>query len=186
MASRQYVALLRGINVGGKNIIKMNDLKICFEKAGFGDVVTFIQSGNVLFAADELNAAKLTAKVEKALSATFHYTSRVVVRSHEQMQETVGNAPRGFGQNDAYKYNVIFLKEPLEAREVLKAVSTKEGVDEATGKDGALYFATLKTRATSSHLPRLIGTPIYQNMTIRNWNTTARLLALMDVRAKAV
>jgi uncharacterized protein (DUF1697 family) len=186
MASHQYVALLRGINVGGKNIIKMADLKVCFENAGFGDVVTFIQSGNVLFATDELNAPKLTTKVEKALSAAFHYESRVVIRSHKQMQDTVRNAPRGFGQSDAYRYNVIFLKEPLKAGEALSAVSTKEGVDEATGKDGALYFATLKSAAASSHLPRLVGTPIYRNMTIRNWNTTAKLLALMDARAKTV
>jgi uncharacterized protein (DUF1697 family) len=186
MASHHYVALLRGINVGGKNIIKMTDVRVCFEKAGFSDVVTFIQSGNVLFAADELNPAKLTAKVEQALSATFRYASRVVVRSHKRMQETVRNAPSGFGQSDAYRYNVIFLKEPLKASEALKVVSTKEGVDEATGKDGALYFATLKAKAASSHLPRIVGTAIYRNMTIRNWNTTAKLLALMDARAKTV
>ena len=65
-----YVALLRGINVGGSNLIRMVALKACFEAKGFRDVATYIQSGNVLFTASRGNQATLTGRIEKALSKT--------------------------------------------------------------------------------------------------------------------
>jgi|SRR3990172_201302 len=177
----RYVALLRGINVGGKNLIKMADLKACFEALGFMDVSTYIQSGNVLFSADESDQAMLTSRVEEALSKTFNYKLRVVVRSHEQMKEIVGRAPKDFGSDPAtYRYDVIFLKEPLTADQAMESVSTREGVDQAFAGTGVLYFMRLISRASQSHLTRIIGTPVYQSMTIRNWNTTTKLLNMME------
>lgn len=181
----QYVALLRGINVGGKNLIKMTDLKACFETLEFEDVRTYIQSGNVLFRTTQSAQAKLAQQIEKALSETFQYPSVVVVRSHKQLKEIVANAPEGFGsQPDLYRYDVIFLKEPLTVKEAMKSVSTKEGVDEAFSGKGVLYFSRLMSRATQSRLTRIIGTPVYQYMTIRNWSTTTRLLDMMEPPAK--
>lgn len=176
----QYVALLRGINVGGNNLIKMPALKACFEDLGFEDVRTYIQSGNVLFRAQGSNAA-LTNQIETALSKTFDYESRVVVRSHKQMQEIVSNAPEGFGSDPAtYRYDVLFLKEPLTAARAMKDVTTKAGVDRAFAGKGVLYFSRLISKATQSHLSRIVSMPIYQSITVRNWNTTTKLLSLMD------
>lgn len=183
MADTQYLVLLRGINVGGKNIIKMMDLKACFESMGFSDVATFIQSGNVLLASSEKDKVKLTKKIEKVLSENFSYKSRVVVISHQELKRIVQQAPKGFGTEPAkYRCDVIFLKEPLTAKEAMKDVSLKEGVDAAYAGKGALYFSRLDSRASQSRLPRIIALPIYQNMTIRNWNTTVKLLALMENR----
>jgi len=181
MTETQYLALLRGINVGGNNIIKMADLKTCFENMGFSNVLTYIQSGNVLFKSAEKDTAKLTKKIETGLSERFRYESRLVVITHKQLKQVVEAAPRGFGKGPAtFRYDVIFLKEPLTPKEAMKSVSTKEGVDNAyTGKD-VLYFSRLISRATQSRLPRIAGLPVYQNMTIRNWNTTTKLLALME------
>src|ERR1041384_8279930 len=128
----QYVALLRGINVGGKNLIKMTALKASFEELGFTDVFTYIQSGNVLFSAASSGQAQLTKQIEEALSEAFTYESRVVVRSLKQMKEIVNGAPKGFGSDPAtYRCDVIFLKEPLTAAKAMKSVTTKEGVDQA-------------------------------------------------------
>ena len=175
-----YVALLRGINVGGSNLIRMPALKACFEAEGFSDVATYIQSGNVLFTANRANQRALTARIEKALSRTFAYQSRVVVRSFEQMKATVEKAPKGFGREPAaYRYDVIFLKDPLTPDEAMKSVRPNPGVDRVFAGDGVLYFSRLISRAAQSHLSRVVGTPAYQNMTIRNWNTTAKLLDAM-------
>jgi len=181
MADTHYIALLRGINVGGKNIIKMADLKACFESMGFSDVVTYIQSGNVVFKSAEKDKTKLTNKIEKGLSERFNYTSRMVAVTHKELKKVVEGAPKGFGKDPAtFRYDVIFLKEPLTPKEAMKSVSIKEGVDNAyIGKD-VLYFSRLISRATQSHLTRIIGLPVYQSMTIRNWNTTTKLLALME------
>ena len=176
-----YVALLRGINVGGKNLIKMTDLKICLEDLGFKDVHTYIQSGNVLFNAAGSDQAKLTRQVEDALSKSFDYEARVVVRSRRQMKDVVTHAPKGFGSDPAtYRYDVIFLKEPLTAAKAMESVTTKEGVDQAFAGKGVLYFSRLISRASQSHLARIITMPVYKSMTIRNWNTTTKLLNMME------
>ena len=177
----QYAALLRGINVGGKNLIRMTELKACFEALGFKNVSTYIQSGNVLFSADKSARTRLTIQVEEALSKTFNYKSRVVVRSYKEMKNIVSDAPKGFGSDPAtYRYDVIFLKEPLTAARAMKSVTTKEGVDQAFAGKGVLYFSRLISRAAQSHLTRIITMPVYQSMTIRNWNTTTKLLKLME------
>lgn len=181
MAQTQYLALLRGINVGGNNIIKMADLKACFESMGLMDVVTYIQSGNVIFKSAEKDNAKLTMKIEIGLSERFDYEARLVVISHKQLKRAVDESPRGFGKEpDKFRYDAIFLKEPLTAKEAMKSISVKEGVDNAYAGKDVLYFSRLISRITSTHLTKIVGTPIYQNMTIRNWNTTTKLLALME------
>jgi uncharacterized protein (DUF1697 family) len=176
----QYVALLRGINVGGKNLIKMAELRACFEGLGFTNVRTYIQSGNVIFSSEESDQARLTSQLEDALSRTFSYSSRAVMRSDAEMKAIVAFAPDGFGSDPAtYRYDVIFLKEPLTSVEAMKSVTTKEGVDQVFAGDGVLYFSRLISRATQSHVSRLVSMPVYQSMTIRNWNTTTKLLNLM-------
>jgi uncharacterized protein (DUF1697 family) len=176
-----FVALLRGINVGGKNPIRMSELKACFERLAFEAVGTYIQSGNVVFRADGADRARLTERLEKAISSTFDYEASVLLRSLEQMRGIVNRAPRGFGRDQAaYRYDVIFLKEPLTAGEALKSMSTREGVDEAFAGEGVLYTSRLSSRASQTRLTRVIGTPIYQSMTIRNWNTTSKLLEMLE------
>jgi uncharacterized protein (DUF1697 family) len=182
-----YVALLRGINVGGSNLIRMPALKACFEDQGHGDVATYIQSGNVLFTSSSSDRPKLTRQIEEGLSNTFACQSRVVVRSYEQMKRVIDGAPKGFGARaTAYRYDVIFLKEPLTAAVAMKSVSAKPGVDRVFAGDGVLYFSRLISRAAQSHLSRIVSKPEYQNMTIRNWNTTGKLLELMErIRSRA-
>ena len=176
-----YVALLRGINVGGSNLIRMPALKACFEAERLQDVATYIQSGNVLFTADRSSQQALTARIEKALSRTFAYEARVVVRSFEQMRTVVQGAPKGFGtQPGVHRYDVIFLKHPLTVDEALQSVTAKPGVDRVYAGEEVLYFSRLIAKATQSQLSRIVGKPAYQSMTIRNWNTTRKLLQLME------
>ena len=181
--TNQYVAFLRGINVGGKSIIKMADLKTCLDKEGFDNVATYIQSGNVLFESDETDAEKLVAKFNDALLKAFGYKAPTMLRTYKQLKDTVAKAPKGFGtEPDKYRYDVIFLREPLTAAEAIKGISLKEGVDACAAGPGVLYFSRTVHKITSSHVSRIVGTPAYQNMTIRNWNTTTKMLALMEAR----
>ena len=177
----QYLVLLRGINVGGKNIIKMVDLKSSFEEMGFSNVLTYIQSGNVVLQSDEKDKAVLITKIEKGLSKRFNFDAKVVVIAQKELAVIIKSAPEGFGKEDKkYRYDVIFLKEPLTPKEAMESVRVREGVDTAhTGKQ-ALYFSRLISRASQSYLTKIIGMPVYQFMTIRNWNTTTKLLVLME------
>jgi uncharacterized protein (DUF1697 family) len=179
----QYVALLRGINVGGNNLIPMSNLKQCFEACGFDQVATYIQSGNVLFEVDDEPQTGLAARIEQALSTRFSYQARIVLRSHAQMRAIVLDAPAGFGSRpDEYRYDVVFLREPLTTTQAMKELVTREGVDQTFAGEGVCYFSRLTSRATQSYMSRVVTLPSYQSMTIRNWNTTARLLTLMDSR----
>ena len=176
-----YVALLRGINVGGSNLIRMPALKACFEAQGLRDVSTYIQSGNVLFMTGRSNQEALTSQIEKVLSKMFAYRSRVVVRSFEQMKAIVEGAPMGFGARPtAYRYDVIFLKHPLTADEALKSITAKPGVDRVFAGDGGVVLFPADQQGRPEPLSRVVGKPAYQNMTIRNWNTTGKLLELME------
>jgi uncharacterized protein (DUF1697 family) len=177
----RYVALLRGINVGGNNLIKMTELKACFERQGFEGVVTYIQSGNVVFTSRDAGSARLARRIEDALAAAFGCASSVVLRSRQQMRDVVVRAPRGFGaQPDRYRYDVLFLKPPLSAAAALKGVPTNPAVDQTHAGTGVLYFSRLISKATQSRISRLVSMPIYQSMTIRNWNTTTALLRMVD------
>jgi uncharacterized protein (DUF1697 family) len=176
----RYVALLRGINVGGNNMIPMAALKACFEAQRHRDVATYIQSGNVLFTSASTDSATLTTTIERALHKAFGLPVPVVVRSREQMTAIVGRAPQGFGARPAeYRYDVFFLKEPLTVDDAMKAVTTTPGVDRVWPGDRVLYFSRLVRRVAESQMSRIVGKPIYKSMTIRNWNTTRRLAELM-------
>jgi len=92
----------------------------------------------------------------------------------------VDKAPSGFGEEaDKYRYDVLFVKEPLTPYEIMKELRIKEGVDRAYNGESVLYFSRLIIRASQSHLTRIIKLPVYKYITIRNWNTTTRLLSLM-------
>jgi uncharacterized protein (DUF1697 family) len=177
----RYLALLRGINVGGKNLIKMTALRACLEAAGFLDVATYIQSGNVVFRARESNRAALTLRIERALAASFGYTAPVVLKSRAQLAKIVARAPKRFGAAPArYRYDVLFLKQPLTAAVALKTVPARRGVDQLAAGPGVLYYSRLISRATQSHLAKLVALPIYQRVTIRNWKTTTALLRMLE------
>jgi uncharacterized protein (DUF1697 family) len=175
----RFIALLRGINVGGNNIIKMVDLKACFVEMGFQNVATYIQSGNVAFDAEGVNADNLTAKIEKGLSERFNYDSVVVVVPQIFAQQVVEKAPEGFGSApDDYRYDVFFLKSPMTATEAMTYIKAREGVDFVTAGDGVIYFSRLIAKAGQSYMTGILKTALYKHITIRNWNTTSKLTSL--------
>ena len=179
MRKSRHVALLRGINVGGNNVIRMVDLRASFEAMGFTEVETYIQSGNVVFSSKPASKSELVKTIERTLSDAFGYASRIVLVSSRELELVVTQAPTGFGkQPDRYRYDVLFVKEPLSPGEVLQQLTTRPGVDMADAGDHAVYFRRLTSKAAQSQLARLVQLPVYKSVTIRNWNTTTRLLAL--------
>jgi uncharacterized protein (DUF1697 family) len=176
----RYVALIRGINVGGNNLIKMPALKACFEELGLRDVTTYIQSGNVVFASPK-RAPEIARRLEAALEATFGCRTSIMLRSQKEMEAIVGSAPGGFGkQPDKYRYDVIFLHDSLTPAAAIEKVATRPGVDQARAGRGVLYFSRLTAKASQSRLSRVMSLPIYKNMTIRNWRTTTTLLQMLS------
>jgi uncharacterized protein (DUF1697 family) len=169
----KYVALVRGINVGGNSIIPMAKLKAAFETCGMKNVSTFIASGNVLFEAPR--APKLADRLSKVLGLPI----RLTLRTHLEMDAIVKDAPKGFGSKpETFRYDVWFVFPPMTAEKIVAALQPKEGVDTVVAGDGVVYATRLTARASESRLTRVVGTPIYASLTIRNWNTTRKLADL--------
>ncbi len=176
------MALLRGINVGGRNPVAMADLRQAFATEGYDAISTYIQSGNVLFTSDAPSDS-LENEVEAMLERRLGFALVVVVRSHRQLRHIVGKAPTGFGAApDTHHSDVIFLRGGLSSRQAMGVVEQREGVDSAWAGPGVVYFTRVSARRTQSRMSRIVGTPEYQRMTIRSWSTTTKLLGLLDSR----
>jgi len=174
----KYVAFLRGTNVGGKNIIKMEALREAFTKVGFSQVTSYIQSGNVIFETDLSDKLEIEKKIEASLKDRFKYEARVIVRSFEDMEETVKNIPAIF-QNPEWKHNVIFLGDTLDYPEILKIFELKEGIEETNYVKGVLFWSAKMETIGRSKMLKLSTKKEYKEMTVRNVNTTKKIFELM-------
>ncbi|MDD5456814.1 MAG: DUF1697 domain-containing protein [Candidatus Margulisbacteria bacterium] len=174
-----YVALLRGINVGGKNIIKMEVLREEFVKMGFLSVKTYIQSGNVLFQSDMTNKDDIERKIEKQLASRFQYQAKVLIRSKEDLQNSISHFPKIF-ENPDWKHNVIFLSNTIDSEMIVQKFKIKQEIESISYYQGVLFWSAAKNTLTRSTMLKLSTHPEYQEMTVRNVNTTKKILDLMN------
>lgn len=174
-----YVALLRGVNVGGNNMISMSALKESFTALGFAQVTTYINSGNIVFKSKETDARKLEQKIEAMLAKEYDLGSRVVIRSLAEMERLVESLPPSWTGDNRWRYNVIFLRHTIDAEDILTDVPIKEGIEELFYRPGTLLWAAQVSEITRSNMVKLASRKMYQDMTVRNLNTTKKLCALM-------
>ena len=173
------VALLRGINVGGKSMVPMRDLKDVFEQLGLRGVTTYINSGNVIFNSPVAPARKLEASIEKALEKRFGFPIRVVVKTLPEMKRIATAMPKEWDDAAKWRCNVIFLSHRIDKPSIMKELPVNPAIETLQYRKGALYWAvTWKDRAKSK-LAKIIRLPIYKEMTIRNVNTTRKIYELM-------
>ena len=176
-----HVALLRGINVGGNNIIPMKALAGTFERMKLADVKTFIASGNVIFGAPRQDLRKLEQKIEKELVKDFAYDAKVVVKSKDEMAGIVRGLPKAWAKaTAAWRYNVIFLRHAVDSAKVLQEVKVRDGVETLEYRPGVLYWAVRFDQRTKSTVARLNQTALYKEVTIRNLNTTKKIAQLLE------
>ncbi len=174
------VALLRGINVGGANIIRMDALRESFESMGFSSVKTLLASGNVVFRATETDARKLEAAIEKVLSRNHRYEAKVVVRNLAEYGRMMRAMPPRWGSEKGLRYYVLFLRHAIDRPSLLRELEINEGVEELRYVPGALLWSARLDRLTASKMSRVIAKPIYKDMTVRNLNTTRKIWDLMQ------
>jgi uncharacterized protein (DUF1697 family) len=175
-----YLALLRGINVGGRNPIGMASLKACLESAGFTRVATLIQSGNVVLCAARQSTRSLAKQIENALESEIGLRPPVLVVSHERMRQVLAAAPAGWKRGTDLRRNIAFLFPPLSAATAATEVELRPGVDEVATGNGVLYLTTPIRDIGRSKLARIVSRPIYQQLTIRTFGTCEKILALME------
>lgn len=174
----KYIALLRGINVGGNNTVKMSELKEVFKKAGFTNVSTYINSGNVMFESDENDVKWITKEIDIALQKTF-FVIKTIVLSYKELEHVLEHIPNNWKGGNLRKY-VAFVKNPSKPDDVMREVQLKEGLDFIERGIGVVYMSTKLSGLTKSGFPKLITKKVYQDITTRNYNTVQKLHTLMQ------
>jgi uncharacterized protein (DUF1697 family) len=175
-----YVALLRGINVGGDRKVDMKQLKATFERTGMDEVRTYINSGNVIFRSDSAGAGRLRETLENAIRADFGFEVRVVLRDADAMKALLNELPDTWANDKPAKCDVIFLGEDVDAPEVLEQLVIKPDIDEVRYVPGAVLWRAERSKVTRSGLMRLVGTELYAQTTVRNCNTLRKLAGMMQ------
>lgn len=174
-----FVCLLRGINVGGNNMISMRSLKDSFEEMGFTDVTTYINSGNIIFRAKHGQPRKLEPKIERMLSQEYELERKVVVRDFDEIAKLIKSLPRTWNDDQRWSYNVIFLRHSIDSKKILDDLDAKNEVEKVVYRPGTLLWAMKTSEAKPSVWTRLPSKKIFQEMTVRNLNTTKKIYELM-------
>lgn len=175
----KYLALIRGINVGGSSVIKMAALQEALAGAGFSAVRTYIQSGNVMFESSDADTAAFAKRIAHVIQKNFQIEAEVVVLSQPEWQHIIAHAPAWWGKDKNRKHNLFIVMQPNHMDEIVAAIGTLDPAVEviAPGR-GVLYqsmSAALTGRVTTS---KLANSPLSKRLTVRNYKTANALLEL--------
>jgi uncharacterized protein (DUF1697 family) len=177
----RYVALLRGINVGGNNKVPMASLKQAFEGMGYTQVSTYINSGNVLFSVPASTKVDVP-HIEQVLTDTYGFAVRVVVRNEKNIQKLVQTIPSTWSNDTTQKTDVLFLWDTYNKKSTLDCVATNPAVDTLLYIEGALVWHIDRAAYTKSGMHTFVGTEVYKHMTARNINTVRALARLLSTQ----
>ena len=170
----RYIALIRGINVGKKNWISMKLLKSMFEDAGYGNVVTYINSGNVLFDSAE-DPPKIQRNLARMISGLVEDEIPVIVITQSGLAGINRAVPETW-QNDAVQStNVGFLLPEIDKEDILVELPFKMEYVQVLYVKGALIWNVKRENLNKSRVTNLAGHAYYKKMTIRNVNTLRKL-----------
>lgn len=199
-ANNLYVALLRGINIGGRNLMKMPKLQKSFESIGMQDVTTYINTGNIIFRAPKLSRATLVDKLQEVIRQDFSLDIKVLLRSFDEIQPLIEFVPDSWVNDPAMKCDVMFLWDDIDNSDIIaaltkgdaKVVSSKDGKISAKllaqdNKEhlhhlsGAIIWKVQRDKVSKCHaLQKLASHKLYKSMTVRNINTTRKIYSLMQ------
>jgi uncharacterized protein (DUF1697 family) len=175
-----YVALLRGVNVGGGRKIDMKQLKAVFEDAGLTAVKTYINSGNVVFATGARGSKHIAASLEVAICERFGAEVRVLVLGVDEFRSIAAALPDDWNNDQMAKCDVFFLWSEVDEPSILAQLDHDPEMEDVRYTPGAVIRRIDRDKASRSRLTRVAGTPLYQQMTVRNCNTVRKLLTLMS------
>ncbi len=170
------VSMLRGVNVGGHNKIKMEALRQLYNSLGLTEAQSYIQSGNVVFKTNEKDLSRLASRIENAIEEGFGFRPDVILRTHQELNEVILKNPFPLqAATNPNKLLVNFLAgDPAaDALEKLLAIRTDPDVMNLHGKELFIYFPNGmgNSKLPSGRINKVVGTP----MTGRNWNSVLKL-----------
>jgi len=175
----KHVVLLRGINLGARNRIAMGELREALEDAGFKDVRTYLQSGNVVLESTA-KPESVARKCERVIKERFGLEIAVVVRTKADLARIVKRNPLGKVAKDPKRYQVSFLAAKLSAKVVRELEAAADESERVVVSGREVYAWHPETIARSRLWTMLAGKGLGVTATSRNWTTVEALLALAD------
>lgn len=171
----KYIALLRGINVGGNRKVEMKKLRILFESLGFTNVSTYINSGNIIFESDD-NSETVLLKIQKVFEKTFDFEIPTLVKTEKEMKKIAKAIPEEWQNDPTQRTDVAYLFPEADSKKIIEELPLKIEFLEIRYLKGAIFWNIKRENVNKSQLAKLIRHKLYKSMTIRNVNT-ARFLA---------
>ena len=177
---KRHIALLRGINVGGKKKVPMAQLRPTVEKLGLGEVGTYLQSGNVTFAADGGDEDSLAAAITAAISAEFGFTVDVLVRDHAYLKAVMDDCPFPAAELEGKQLHVTYFSEPVGPERFARIDRAAYAPEDFRLGDRALYLYAPDGLGRSKLGEQLSRPALNKGLiaTSRNWNTVVKLVEL--------
>jgi uncharacterized protein (DUF1697 family) len=172
---KKYVALLRGINVGGNKKVEMSKLKQVFENLKFSNVSTYINSGNVIFSTDRADLVSMTTEVENAIEEKFGFKAPTLLVDSKIIKNICEKVPENIVNDDSMRTDVLFLWDKFDKKGTVDLIKANQDVDSLTYFRGAIVWTLLRKNLNKSGMKKFIGTEVYKHMTARNINTVRKL-----------
>lgn len=175
-----YVALLRGINVGGNRKVEMAKLKVTFEHASFSNVKTCINSGNVIFESASNDVKELCKQIEKAIMKDFGFEVPVLIRSAAEIEKFLKKLPNTWVNDADMRCDVMFLWPDADSPEIVNRIPHNPEIEDVLYFPGAVVWRIDRDKVRRGQVIKIIGTDMYKKLTIRNANTVRKLYELMQ------
>ena len=177
----KYIALLRGINISGKNKISMNELKAELEKNKYQKVLTYLNSGNIIFESDLDNKESIMNDINKIIKNKFNLEIPVFIISALELEDILNNNPNWWGTNNKEIYdNLIFIIPPAKYEEVYSHIGKpKEDIEQIKEYNNSIFWSyDLKKYRKSNWWKKTANTAIKDKITIRTANTIKKVLKI--------
>lgn len=181
MDMKRYIAFLRGVNISGKNKVPMAELRKDFERLDFGEVKTYLNSGNVVFSSDEDNTERLTKQIERMIKNQFDLDIPVFVISREKLADILRNAPDWWGTENKEIYdNLIFIMPPATFAEVYREIGEpKEELEKIKDYKEVIFWSfSRKDYQRTNWWSKTASANISSKLTIRAANTVRKTVGM--------
>lgn len=176
----RYVALLRGINVGGNKKVPMAQLRELLQGLGYTDVATLLQSGNAVFTSQEKNPARLVKQLEAAIAEEFGFEVSVIVRTRDELAAAIKANPLPGAEDSPSRFLVTFLSDVPDQKR-LQELDPAAYLPDEFRVIGREIYARFPNGIRDSKLATVLGGPrLGVTPTARNWSTVTKLLELAD------
>ena len=178
----KYVCLLRGINISGKNKIPMKELKLGFEELNYKKVITYINSGNVIFSSEK-NREIVTDEIKQMIKNKFDLDIPIYVTTIDELKDVIKNIPDWFGSNNKNIYNnIIFIIPPTTYREVFNEIGAANNYEKIENYKNVIYWSFILKSYSKTNWINTASSSINDNITMRTYNTIKKIIELGNRR----